>query len=179
MKQALPVLCLLLGLGICFSLSQDRPPIRHFFAEASSGQTFCITRDGRPCPPETEMQYCANEKVLPNLSIAKPVKLSGILLDPTGAPITYKDTLVQIRSPQTGTVLFSALLDGKGQFDLGTVSAGEFRFIAVMIKDRRFNRLPLTDQPTALSCNNETACNLKIVIHFHGTDNPIDSCPPR
>ena len=179
MKKAFLVLFLLLGLGSRFSFPQDRLRTHYFLGGAPSGQTFCITKDGKPCPSDVENRYCADEKVMPNLSVAKPSRLSGILLDPTGAPITYKDTLVQIRNPQTGTVLFSASLDGKGQFDLGTVPAGEFRFIALLIKDGKFNRLPLADQPTALSCNNETACNLKIVIHFHGTDDPIDSCPPR
>jgi hypothetical protein len=168
-----------LGLGSYFSFSQETPSIGHLFAEASIGQTFCITKDGRPCPPDVEMRYCAGEKVTPNLSVARPSRLSGILLDPTGAPITYKDTLVQVRNAQTGTVLFSAPLDEKGRFNLGSVPAGEFRLIAVMIKDGKFNRLPLADQPTALSCNNESACNLRIVIHFHGTDDPIDFCPPR
>jgi hypothetical protein len=181
MKPALPVLCLLLGLGSCFSFSQAGPFAPHLFREALLGQTICLTSDGRPCPPDPEMKYCADEKVLPNLSIAKPVKLSGILLDGSGvAPIFPEtQTIIQIRDSASTTVLLSAPIDEQGRFYLGTVPAGKYRLLAVGVENGKIRRLPLTDQPTALSCNNETVCNLRVATHYHGTDDPIDFCPPK
>jgi glyoxylate carboligase len=134
------------------------------------GQLVCIG-DGCSCDKE--------DAVLPNLSIAKPVKLTGALFDPTGAPITFEKTLVQIRDSKSTTVLFSVPLDVQGRFDLGTVPAGKYRFLAVWFKGGKISRLPLADQPTALVCSDDAECNLKIVIHFHGTDMPFESCPPK
>jgi len=125
------------------------------------------------------MRWCADEKVLPNLSVAKPVKLSGVLLDETGAPIIYDRTFVQIKDLKTEKVLFTTELDGEGQFDLGAMPAGKFRFLVVWLKDGRIRRLPIADQPNDLFCSAENVCYLKIVIHFHGTDKPIDCCPPK
>jgi hypothetical protein len=151
MKKLLPVLALLAGLGSSIS-----------FAQANR-----------------EMRWCKDEKVLQNLSVAKPTKLSGVLLDETGAPIVFEKTLVQIRDQKTNAPLLSAPLDAMGQFDLGRVPAGEFRFLAVQLKAGKTLRLPLADQPKALLCSDDAECRLKIVIHFHGSDNPIDFCPPK
>jgi hypothetical protein len=151
MNHLLPVLALLAGLGSSIS-----------FAQANR-----------------EMRWCKDEKTLPNLFIAKPAKLSGVLLDETGAPIVFEKTLVQIRDQKTNVLLLSASLDEKGQFDLGRVPAGEFRFLAVQLKDGKTLRLPLADQPKALFCSDDAECRLKVVIHFHGSDNPIDFCPPK
>jgi len=145
----------------------------------SFSQTICLGSDGKPCPPDTNMRWCEDEKVLPNLSIAKPVMLSGILLDESGAPIVFDKTLVQIKDQKTNKVLLSASLDERGHFNLGPVPAGEFRFIAIWLKDGKLQRLPTTDQPKDLFCSVDKECNLTIVIHFHGSDNPIDFCPPK
>jgi hypothetical protein len=163
MKHLLPVLALLAGLGSSVSFSQ----------------TICLGSDGKPCPPGWEMQLCDDEIVTSNLFVAKPVKLIGVLFDPTGAPITFEKTFIQIRDSQSKIVLLSTQLDVKGRFDLGTVPAGNYRFLAVWIKEGKIKRLPLADQPTDLFCSDETECVLRIVIRFHGTDNPIDFCPPK
>jgi hypothetical protein len=126
-----------------------------------------------PCHP------CDDEIIKPNLSVAKPTRLRGTLFDPTGAAITYEKASVQVRDSKSKTVLVSARLDEQGRFDLGRVRVGEYRFLAVLLKDGEVRRLPLADQPTDLSCSDETECNLRIVIHFHGTDNPISGCPPK
>ncbi|MGA3012101.1 MAG: hypothetical protein ABSD72_17730 [Terracidiphilus sp.] len=163
MKSWFPVLVLLAGLGSSISFTQS----------------VCLSPDGKPCFADPDMRRCANEKVLPNLSITKPVKLSGVLLDETGAPILYDRTLIQIRDLKAEKVLFTADLDGKGQFDLGDVPAGKFCFLVIWLNDGKIRRLPIVDQPKDLLCSAENVCNLKIVIHFHGTDNPIDSCLPK
>ena len=163
MKRFFPVLVLLVGLGSFISFAQ----------------TVCLSPNGEPCPVGPKMRWCNDEKILPNLSIAKLVKLSGVLLDETGAPIIVDKTLVQIKDLKTEKVLITVGLDAKGQFDLGTVPAGEFRFLVVWLRDEKIRRLPLADQPKTLFCSTEKECNLKIAIHFHGTDNPIDFCPPK
>ncbi len=163
MKRWLPVLALLAGLGSSISFSQ----------------TICISPDGKPCPPDPNMRWCDDEKVLPNLSITKPVKLIGVLFDSTGAPITFEKTFIQIRDSQSKTVLLSTQLDEKGRFDLGTVPAGKYRFLEVRLKDGKLQRLPTADQPKNLFCSGDKECNLKIMIHFHGSDNPIEFCPPK
>jgi hypothetical protein len=163
MKSWLTVLALLAGLGSSISFAQ----------------TVCLGTNGKPCSTDPKMRWCDDEKVMPNLSITKPVKLGGVLLDETGAPIIFDRTLVQIRDHKTNTVLLSASLNEKGQFDFGLVPAGEYRFLAVWLKDGKIRRLPIADQLKNLSCSSEKACNLTIVIHFHGSDNPIDFCPPK
>jgi hypothetical protein len=45
--------------------------------------------------------------------------------------------------------------------------------------DGKFARLPLADQPTQMACKEEKECHIVATIRFHGTDNPIDLCPPR
>jgi hypothetical protein len=163
MKSLLPVLALLAGLGSSISFAQS----------------ICLSPDGKPCQADPEMRWCADEKVLPNLFMVKSVKLNGVLLDETGAPVIFEKTLVQIRDQKTNTVLLSASLNEKGQFDFGLVPADEYRFLALWMKDGKIRRLPIADQPKTLSCSGEKECNLTIVIHFHGTDNPIDFCPPK
>jgi hypothetical protein len=146
-------------------------------------QTLCLGKSGKPCTPEEARQVleqrCKDEASPPNLSIASSVRLTGVLLDPTGAPITFEKTMVQLKDPRSNAVLRSAPLDSEGRFDFGVVPAGQFRFIAVMLKDGKPARLPLADQPEALSCSRADECRLEITIHFHGTDDPVDFCPPK
>jgi hypothetical protein len=161
-------------IGICALIS---------FPAFSSGQNVCIGKGGNPCTPEEsrqiQEQLCKAEASPPNLSVASPARLTGALLDPTGAPIVFEKIMVQIKAPKTDTVLRSVPVDGKGHFDLGLTPAGQFRLIAMVLKDGKPGRLPLAEQPRALTCPNENDCRLEITIRFHGTDNPIDFCPPK
>ena len=150
---------------------------------ATPAQTLCLGKSGKPCTPEearhVQEQRCKDEVSSPNLSIASSVRLTGVLLDPTGAPITFEKTMVQLKDPRSNAALRSVPLDSEGRFDLGAVPAGEFRLIAVMLKNGKPARLPLADQPKALSCSKADQCRLEITIHFHGTDDPVDLCPPK
>jgi hypothetical protein len=116
---------------------------------------------------------------LPNLTIAKPVKLTGVLFDPSGAPIQFNKTVIQVRNSRNNGVLFSAVLDEKGRFDLGVVPVGNFRLIALWEQGAKVRRLPLFDQPKPVSCSGENECHLEIVLAVHGTDEPFESCPPK
>ena len=124
---------------------------------------------------------CKNEKdAPPNLSIGKPVRVQGVLLDDVGAVFAYEDTIVQVRNPKTKRVLISVSVDAKGQFVLGTVPAGEYRFIAARKKkDGTLVRQPLMDQPKPMSCSSDSACWIEAIQHQHGTDMPFEFCPPK
>jgi hypothetical protein len=122
---------------------------------------------------------CENEKVLPNLTIERPVKLTGSMIDPSGAPIQFHKTMIQVRNPGNNEVLFSAVLDEQGRFDLGTIPVGSFRLIAFWVQGEKARRLPLFDQPKPVSCSSENECELKIVLALHGTDQQFEFCPPK
>jgi hypothetical protein len=122
---------------------------------------------------------CENEKVFPNLTIARPVKLTGSLSDQTGEPIQFNMTTIQVRDPWKNTVLFSAVLDGRGRFDFGTIPAGKYRLVAFWMEEKRVRRLPLLDQPKPVSCSGEGDCKLEIVLAMHATDQQFEFCPPK
>jgi hypothetical protein len=122
---------------------------------------------------------CENEEVSPNLTIAKPVKLTGALFDQTGEPIQYNETIIQVRNPWKNKVLFSAVLDPQGRFDLGTVPAGKYRLVAFRKEGKKVSRLPLFDQPKPVFCSSEQECKLEIVLAIHATDQPFEFCAPK
>jgi hypothetical protein len=111
--------------------------------------------------------------------VINSVKLTGALLDPTGAPIQFNMTTVQVRDPRNNTVLFSTVLDEKGGFDLGIVPAGKYRLVTFWMDGKKVSRLPLFDQPKPVRCSGQGVCELKIVLSVHGTDLPFESCPPK
>lgn len=122
---------------------------------------------------------CENETVAPNLTVSRPVKLTGTLKDPTGAPIRYQKSSIQVRNAKGGKVISSTSLDEKGTFSLGIVPAGEFRLIAFWEHDRKISRLPLFDQPKPEICPGDKECHLDIVLAVHGTDQRFEFCPPK
>ncbi len=146
-------------------------------------QTVCM---GTPteCSVGRE-QLCKSEPAPANLFISHDVRVHGTLLDPAGAPLNFgkiqsdSRTILQIRDPKTGKTLFFAPLRVNGEFDFEHVPAGTYRLIAVWMKDGKPGRLPLADQPNAMSCTNAKECEINPVIRFHGTDNLIDFCPPK
>ena len=116
----------------------------------------------------------------PNLSIAKPVEVQGVLLGEWGNVFSYEDTFVQVRNQKTKAVLISAPVDAKGHFDLGVFPAGEFRLIAARKKkDGTLERQPLADQPKSISCSGESTCWIEAIQHIHGSDLPFEFCPPK
>ncbi|MGP8175336.1 MAG: hypothetical protein ACLP7O_12425 [Terracidiphilus sp.] len=122
---------------------------------------------------------CESEIVTPNLTIAKPVKLTGSLSTRTGQPIHLNMITIDVRKPWKNKVLFSAVLDEQGRFDLGTVPAGKYRLVTFWMDGKRVRRLPLFDQPKSMSCSSEDVCNLEIALDLHGTDQPFEFCPPK
>jgi hypothetical protein len=169
------------GIIVCLSLA--------LFAAVLSaptialGQTVCLGTDAE-CRA-AQKQLCKDEPAPANLSVAHPVRRSGTFFDPTGAPIDFDAvkpdhrTIVQIKSPVSGEILFAVPLRPNGDFEFELVPQGNYRLILVWMKDGKFTRLPLADQPKEIRCSDMKQCRISSVISFHGTDNPIDFCPPK
>ncbi len=144
-------------------------------------ETVCLGTE--PECRAAQKQLCKNEPGPPNLSIAHPVRFSGAFFDPSRAPIDFDaiksdhHTIVQIKSPVSGETLFAVPLRSNGEFEFEVVPEGDYRLILVWMKDAKFERLPLADQPKELRCSDFKECRLSVEITFHGTDNPIDNCP--
>jgi hypothetical protein len=149
-------------------------------------QWICIGKDGKPCTDkDVDEMVCLPEKAPANLTLAHDVRLQGTLLDSTGAAVDFdkvisdSHTVVQLRNPKTGETLFDVPLRANGGFEFEVVPAGTYRLIAVWMKNGKLRRLPLADQPSEMSCTADKECRITAVISFHGTDNPVDSCPPK
>ena len=153
-------------------------------------QVICVnTKDHRQCTEseakEMQAKICREEPAAPNLFVSHPVRLSGVFLDPSGAPIDFDSikpdhhTIVEIKSVATGATLFAVPLRSNGQFEFEFVPEAIYRLILVWMKDGKFERLPLADQPERINCTEEKTCRVTAVIRFHGSDNPTDSCPPK
>ncbi|MGB0062844.1 MAG: hypothetical protein WBP85_00225 [Terracidiphilus sp.] len=130
------------------------------------------------CVPGTNCS-CDDEKLSPNLTLLQSAKLDGALFDPTGTPMGFENTFVEIRDPGKNKVLASALVDGNGRFDLGQIPRGTFRLIALLRQNGKVRRLPGFDQPAPLSCPVGTQCHVTILLKIHGTDQPFEFCPPK
>jgi hypothetical protein len=134
---------------------------------------------------EVQMQLCVEESAPTNLFVTHSVRLIGTFSDPTGAPIDFDEikpdhqTIVQIRSLASGEVLFAVPLRPNGEFEFELVPEGSYRLILVWMKDGKFQRLPLADQPKEIRCSDMKECRINSKITFHSTDNPIDTCPPK
>jgi hypothetical protein len=153
-------------------------------ATTLTAQWVCIGKNGAPCTQDDVNEtVCKPEKAPANLSIAFPVRLTGRLIDATGAQVDFDrpgyQTIIQIRKPESGEVIFAVPLRNNGEFEFELVPAASYRLIAVWMHDGNFGRLPLADQPEQLSCTEQKECKLVATIRIHGTDNPIDSCPPK
>jgi hypothetical protein len=154
-------------------------------AARAHSQVLCIDNSGNPCSAAEIRKKCAEEKVGPNLTLLKAAKVTGVLLDGTGAPVDFDwtrfgmKTVLQVRDLKTNEVLYSAPLLEMGRFEFSKIPAGQFRLLAVWTKGSAVSRLPLADEPRAMSCSDAPECQVTAVIHFHGTDDFYDSCPPK
>jgi hypothetical protein len=124
---------------------------------------------------------CVNEKTAPpNFSVAKAVRVTGLLVDETGAPFVFDNTIVQVRTFAHKAVIVTARVDSQGRFDLGIVPAGQYRLIAARrLQNGKLERQPLADQPKPMSCSGEADCSITAVQHIHGTDERFEFCPPQ
>ncbi len=153
-------------------------------------QTYCINEEKHRSCTESEArqmqdQICREEPAPANLFIAHPIRFTGTFFDQTGAPIDFDSleagshTIVQIRRLTTGEVLFAVPLRSNGEFEFKSVPEGEYRLILVWMRNDKFTRLPLMDQPKEIRCPDLNECRIRSTITLHGTDDPINFCPPK
>lgn len=135
-------------------------------------QSICV-------PTKNGSLNCKEEKVSSNLVVLNATTVRGTFKGPTGAPIQFNRTIVQVRSLDSQAILASEVLDRQGRFDLGDVPAGRFRWIVFQQQGSKIHRLPLFDQPRPVSCSGKQAYRLDVVLTMHGTDQPFESCPPE
>ncbi|MGB6688528.1 MAG: carboxypeptidase-like regulatory domain-containing protein [Terracidiphilus sp.] len=124
---------------------------------------------------------CEEEKTPPpNFSVSKAVHVTGLLVDETGAPFVFENTIVQVRTVKEKAVIVTSSVDSQGRFDLGIVPAGQYRLIAARrLQNGTLERQPLADQPKPIACPGEADCSITAVQHIHGTELPFEFCPPQ
>lgn len=139
-------------------------------------QTVCIGTT-QQCI-EAQNNLCASERASANLKLVKTAIVRGVISDKSGAAFTSPYQL-QLRDLKTGAVLQSAILNSNGRFRFNQLDQGEYRLILVKVNGNTVSRADLFNQPAGLQCNDRDICDLQIVLGLHGTDDPIDLCPPK
>jgi hypothetical protein len=128
---------------------------------------------------QPDKNYCYKiETIRPNLVLSQSVHILGHIfvaaagLTPDTAPL--KNSRVELRkyiSQRNQTTVKVTTTDEKGYFDMGTVEAGKYRFLAS--PDRS------CQQPPYLQCPDGEKCELNIGLKLNPTDMPISFCPVR
>jgi hypothetical protein len=125
---------------------------------------------------------CDKEKALEtNFDVEKPVHVTGVLIEAASQlPFVFDDTIIEVRRPETRTVIVHVKVNKEGQFNLGLLPAGKYRLIAAREKQNgKLERMPLADQPAPMSCTGDSSCKVLAIQHLHGTDLPFEFCPPQ
>jgi hypothetical protein len=151
MRQWLPILAVLAGLGSSFPLSAAAQLVGSY--------------------------KCEDEQPHPNLHIAEGANISGLVLDSAGA--TFSKIFLQIENPHNTWVLKSAAVNDKGEFDFGRIPPGEFRLVPVKFSNGKAVRIPGFDPPHDLTCYDGKPCELRVTLPARPTDLPYEYCPPR
>ena len=127
---------------------------------------------------EAQKKLCADEKTPANLSLVAKHQISGAVFDMSGAPLSG-NYQAELRSGKSGRFAAVSKLT-EGSFHLGVVQPGSYRLIIVRLTPAGRERPPLMDQPRSLTCTGVgLECTLSITLSLHGSDNPIDTCPPK
>jgi hypothetical protein len=111
------------------------------------------------------------ETIRPNLELSKSAHIAGRVTDGHDSPL--KKSRVELRkyiSQRKQTAVKVTTTDENGYFDMGTVKAGRYRFLAS--PTRGFQ------QPTNLECHGKK-CDLNIALQVNSTDLPLSGCPVR
>jgi hypothetical protein len=120
----------------------------------------------------SDPNYCENvEHLTPNLRVNELARISGSLVDDTGAP--FKASRVELRtyiSAKQQSSVKTVMTDEHGKFDLGKVEPGQYRLLA---SDTR-----AFAQPQTLTCAAKE-CTYDIKLHVNPTDLPASVCPVR
>jgi hypothetical protein len=127
-------------------------------------------------------KFCESaEYTAANLTVPTKTRIWGLLIDPSGAAFVHPEPglTVELRDPNTSRIIASNRVGEMGTFDFGAVSPGSYRIIAVLIVDGKTARYRGWDQPKGLTCGVADECTLAMLLRSHGSDNPIDFCPPK
>jgi hypothetical protein len=139
-------------------------------------QTLCIG-SVEQCR-EMQKQLCAEEKAPANLELSDSKLVEGTVIDQTGAKFET-GVAVQLRSTKSGEIVRNAQVSN-GVFSLGQIESGSYRLIFVKTLGAAIKRLVGFDQPKSLVCEVVgSICKLSVMPTVHGSDNPIDYCPPK
>ncbi len=141
------------------------------FAPVTFGQVVFVGKQ-----PDKDWCYKA-EAIRPNLELSESTHVLGRIfvagagLTPDTAPL--KKSRVELRkyvSQRKQTTVKVTMTDENGYFDMGTVKAGRYRFLASSTR--------ALQQPTDLKCNGKE-CELNIGLKLNPTDQPLSVCPVR
>jgi hypothetical protein len=144
------------------------------FGLAGFAQTVCVG-SASECR-EQQRRLCLDEKAEPNLSLSVPGSLEGVIRDQSGAVLS-DEFFVVVRNANGVELAETQLHEGK--FEFSDLKQGKFRLIIVRLEAGAKVRPYLFDQPAAFSCGGSNICKLDLVLKVHGTDNPVDFCPPN
>jgi len=121
---------------------------------------------------QPDKNYCYKiETIRPNLELPQPTHIVGRITDRHDAPLMK--SRVELRkyfSQRKQSTAKATTTDENGYFDIGTVEAGKYRFLAS--PNRAFQ------QPTSLKCSG-SECELNIALQVNATDIPTSVCPVR
>jgi hypothetical protein len=152
-----------------------------FFAFALNccGQIICLSDDG--CRQQI-LDYCKNpKKVPPNLTLAKAMRVKGVLRDPTGAvfaPIE-RGTIIQLREWETSKVLRSDTIRDDGSFELGLVQPGKYRLVIGVFEEGKIRSLHGFMQLLGTKCDGGEECVIAAPLLTESTDDIENFCDPR
>ncbi len=122
---------------------------------------------------ETKEQYCARvEQIKPNLVLSRTTRLSGRVIDASGAPL--ENSIVELRlfvSESLQTPVKKVATDSAGYFDLTTVAKGKYRLLGSPTR--------IFKQAEKLECGDRDPCTLLITLRPSPTDQPAMFCPVK
>jgi hypothetical protein len=127
---------------------------------------------------QRQKEVCAKEAAPTNFHLAAEEAVDGVVRDQSGASFSG-GVAVQLRDPNSGSVLGTVDIDKKGRFEFGKIDAGTYRLIVVKLEAGKAVRLKGFDQPREVKCEGKTGCDLVVVPIVHGSDNTIDYCGPK
>lgn len=122
---------------------------------------------------ETREEHCARvEQIKPNLVLSRTTRLSGRVIDASGAPL--ENSIVELRlfvSESLQTPVKKVTTDSVGYFDLATVAKGQYRLLGSPTR--------IFKQAEKLDCGDRDPCQLLITLRPSPTDQPEMFCPVK
>jgi hypothetical protein len=139
-----------------------------FFMLASAFQTVWVDKNGHPIAPA---EYCKQEVVAPNLTIAQDhTTLHLVLTDPSGSPFADTSlTLTFFKGLEPGIPQNVTKTDQSGSATIANMAKGNYR---LLVQPARAWVQP------QISCS-ETDCTWKGTLRIESTDKPFAACPPK